>query len=49
MWGDMVLIMKDGSRLELRAIPKYVEIFDYINERVRAKTGEPFKSLAQAS
>jgi virulence-associated protein VagC len=49
MWGDMVLVMKDGSRLELRAIPKYVEIFEYINEKVRAKTGEPFKSLAQAS
>jgi hypothetical protein len=49
MWGDMVLVMKDGSRLELRAIPKYVEIFDYINERVQSKTGEPFKSLAKAS
>jgi Bacterial PH domain len=49
MWGDMVLVMKDGSRLELRAIPKYVEIFDYINEKVLAKNGEPFKSLAKAS
>jgi nitrogen fixation protein len=49
LWGDMVLVMKDGSRLELRAIPKYVEIFDYINEKVLAKNGEPFKSLAKAS
>jgi Bacterial PH domain len=49
MWGDMVLVMKDGSRLELRAIPRYIEIFDYINERVQSKTGEPFKSLAKAS
>jgi Bacterial PH domain len=49
MWGDMVLVMKDGSRLELRAIPKYVEIFNYINERVQSKTGESFKSLAKAS
>ncbi len=49
MWGDMVLVMKDGSRLELRAIPKYVEIFNYINEKVQAKNGEPFKSLAKAS
>ena len=36
MWGDMVLVMKDGSRLELRAIPQYVEIFNYINEKVQS-------------
>ncbi len=37
LWGDMVLTMKDGSRLELRAIPKFREIYNYIEERVIAK------------
>jgi nitrogen fixation protein len=49
LWGDMVLVMKNGSRLELRSLPRYVEIFDYINERVQAKNGEPFRSLEKAS
>jgi hypothetical protein len=42
-WGDMVITLKDGSRLELRAIPKFREIYDYINENLspaaRAKSG----------
>ncbi|NWF59065.1 MAG: PH domain-containing protein [Fischerella sp.] len=37
LWGDMVLTLRDGSRLELRAIPKFREIYDYISERVAAK------------
>jgi hypothetical protein len=49
LWGDMVLVTKDGSRLELRSLPRYVEIFNYINERVTAKNGEPFRSLEKAS
>jgi nitrogen fixation protein len=49
LWGDMVLVMKNGSRLEMRSVPRYVEIFDYINSKVEAKTGEPFQSLAKAS
>jgi nitrogen fixation protein len=49
LWGDMVLVMKNGSRLELRSLPRYVEIFEYINERVTAKNGEPFLSLEKAS
>ena len=37
LWGDMVLTFRDGSRLELRAIPKFREIYDYINEKAAAK------------
>ncbi|AFZ31496.1 MULTISPECIES: PH domain-containing protein [Chroococcaceae] len=37
LWGDMVLTLRDGSRLELRAVPKFREIYDYINEQVAAK------------
>ncbi len=33
-WGDMVITLKDGSRLELRAIPKFREIYDYITQRI---------------
>ncbi|MEB3178313.1 MAG: PH domain-containing protein [Nostocaceae cyanobacterium] len=34
LWGDMVLTLRDGSRLELRAIPKFRELYDYIEEKV---------------
>lgn len=33
-WGDMVVTLKDGSRLELRAIPKFREVFAYINDQL---------------
>lgn len=37
LWGDMVITLRDGSRLELRAIPKFRDIYDYINEKIAAK------------
>lgn len=37
LWGDMVLTLRNGSRLEMRAVPKFREIHDYILERVAAK------------
>ncbi|MBP5974846.1 PH domain-containing protein [Brasilonema sp. CT11] len=37
MWGDMVITLRDGSRLEIRALPKFREIYDYIEEKVIAK------------
>jgi len=38
-WGDMVITLKDGSRLELRAVPQFRDLYDYINEKLsdRAK------------
>jgi len=36
-WGDMVLTLRDGSRLELRAIPNFRETYEYINEKVALK------------
>jgi hypothetical protein len=44
LWGDMVVTLRDGSRLELRAIPRFREIYDYINEKVAARTGKPIGS-----
>ncbi|ASC69274.1 uncharacterized protein XM38_002010 [Halomicronema hongdechloris C2206] len=34
LWGDMVITLQDGSRLELRAVPKFREIYDYINSKL---------------
>ncbi|ABW28089.1 MULTISPECIES: PH domain-containing protein [Acaryochloris] len=37
-WGDMLIILKDGSRIELKSLPKFREIAAYIEERVEAKS-----------
>ncbi len=34
--GDIVLTLKDGSRLEMRSVPNFREVSDYILERVDA-------------
>jgi len=34
LWGDMVITLKDGSKVELRAMPKFREVYDYINEKI---------------
>ncbi|NDJ18664.1 PH domain-containing protein [Myxacorys almedinensis] len=38
-WGDMVLTLKDGSRLEMRSVPNFRTVYDYINQHLseRAK------------
>lgn len=33
-WGDMVVTLKDGSRLEMRSVPKFREAYDYINQQL---------------
>ena len=40
VWGDIVVILRDGSRLELRSIPRFREIYDYVAEKVAEKTGK---------
>lgn len=44
-WGDIVVTLKDGSRLELRAIPRFREITDFIAEKVAEKTGKPIDAI----
>ncbi|CAN1209881.1 PH domain-containing protein [Tumidithrix helvetica PCC 7403] len=39
-WGDMVLTLKDGSRLELRSVPKFREVYDYIESKLSLKARE---------
>ena len=36
-WGDMVLVLSDGARLELRSMPRFREIEAYITERIAKK------------
>ncbi|HEY9866843.1 MAG TPA: PH domain-containing protein [Candidatus Obscuribacterales bacterium] len=33
-WGDMVLTLKNGSRLELRAVPRFRETYDFILDKI---------------
>ena len=36
-WGDMVLVLTDGSRLELRSMPNFREAEAYIQERIKSR------------
>lgn len=45
LWGDIVLTLRDGNRLELRAIPNYRQIRDHIAERTAEKTGIPVDTI----
>ena len=45
IWGDIVITLNDKSRLEMRAVPKFREIYDYMGERVAAKTGRPLEPI----
>ena len=37
-WGDMVLVLTDGSRLELRSMPRFREVEAYIEERIKSRS-----------
>ncbi|MEB3254936.1 MAG: PH domain-containing protein [Synechococcaceae cyanobacterium] len=36
-WGDMVLVLNDGSRLEMRSVPRFRELEAYIEERRQSR------------
>ncbi len=46
-WGDMVITLKDGSKVELRAIPNFREVYNYINEKMPSKAKK--QSAAKSS
>lgn len=46
LWGDLVVTLKDKSRLELRAIPRFREISEYIAEKAASKTGKSVEAIA---
>jgi hypothetical protein len=37
LWGDMAITLKNGTLIEMRAVPNFREVYDYIHERVAAK------------
>lgn len=37
LWGDMVVTLKDGSKLEMRAVPNFRDVYDYISEKLSPK------------
>ena len=45
LWGDIVVTLKDKSRLEMRALPKFREIYDYMAEKAASKTGRPLEAI----
>jgi hypothetical protein len=45
----MVITLRDGSRLELRAVPKFRELYDYINDKLSTKAKEASGSLGSQS
>ena len=36
-WGDMVLVLNDGAKLELRSMPRFREVEAYILERMSSR------------
>jgi hypothetical protein len=48
-WGDMVLVLDDGSRLEMRAMPRFRELEAYIEERRRSSPKTPKTAKGQTS
>lgn len=34
LWGDMVITLKDGSKLELRAVPNFRDAYEYMSEKL---------------
>ena len=36
-WGDMVLVLTDGSRLEMRSVPNFREVETYILDRINVR------------
>lgn len=47
LWGDMVLFLKDGSRLEMRAIPKFRDVYDYIYDKIPANAQQKSGALGK--
>ncbi len=46
-YGDMVLVLKDGAKLEMRSIPKFREIESFLKAQINQSTSR--KSSIQTS
>ncbi|MFQ6537576.1 MULTISPECIES: PH domain-containing protein [Aphanothece] len=45
-WGDMVLVLTDGAKLELRSVPRFRDLEAYIEERRQAARPAPPRGMA---
>ena len=45
LWGDLVITLRDKSRLEMRAVPQFRDIADYICEKAADKTGRSLEAI----
>ena len=43
-WGDMVIVLNDGAKLEMRSVPRFRETEEYILERISTRKN---KGLSQ--
>lgn len=46
LWGDLIVTLQDGSRLELRSLPNFRDIYTYIAEKAADRTGVPLEAIA---
>lgn len=44
-WGDIVVTIRDGSRLELRSMPHFREVYDHIAQKAADKTGRTLDAI----
>ncbi|MCU0525675.1 MAG: PH domain-containing protein [Elainella sp. Prado103] len=44
-WGDMVLFLKDGSKIEMRAVPKFRDLYNYINQKLSIRAQQASGSI----
>ncbi len=47
LWGDMVLTLRDGSRLEMRSVPNFRAVYEFINERLSERAKKASGSLGK--
>ncbi len=47
IYGDMVLVLKDGARLEMRSMPRFRETEDYIQQQINIQTTRRSKEDGQ--
>ncbi|MBP0000298.1 MAG: PH domain-containing protein [Cyanobacteria bacterium SID2] len=47
LWGDMVITVRGGDRLELRAVPRFRQVYDYIRERLSPEAQKVSGSLGR--
>ncbi len=45
LWGDIVVTLRDRSRLELRAMPNFREVYDFMAEKAAAKNGVSIEAI----